>query len=76
LPRLKCTYRRIVEILEAHGFTQEPTKASSHRKFTATRGGVAYVVIVAYHKLSDEACPGTLKSIIRTSGLPETLFRR
>jgi predicted RNA binding protein YcfA (HicA-like mRNA interferase family) len=73
VPRLKCTFNDAIEIIEAHGFVLQTTKATSHRKYRHSDG--RYVTIAA-HNFGDTIRPGTLKSIIRQCGLSETLFRK
>ena len=63
--------REIIKILSKNGFEIVGRKGSHVRmkKITATR---VLIAIVPDHK---EIPPGTLKSIIRQSGLPEETFR-
>jgi predicted RNA binding protein YcfA (HicA-like mRNA interferase family) len=76
LPRLNCTFQQFVAIILAHGFIQDRQGAGSHKIYRGSVGGVMRVVIVAGHRPSDTCKPGTLKSMIRQSGLDEKLFRR
>jgi predicted RNA binding protein YcfA (HicA-like mRNA interferase family) len=73
LPRLGCTFREAIAILEAHGFELHTHKSSSHRKY---RNAEPRYVTIAAHDLGDVIPIGTLKSIIRQSGLPQNLFRK
>jgi predicted RNA binding protein YcfA (HicA-like mRNA interferase family) len=74
LPRLSCTFRRFIEIIESHGFALI-RQESSHRRYRGVVHGEVRLVTVAYHAISDEVKPGTLASMIRQSGLPKSLFR-
>jgi predicted RNA binding protein YcfA (HicA-like mRNA interferase family) len=76
VPRLKCTFREVIEILEAHGFEPVPGRQSgSHRQYKSTSGQTR-LVTVAYHNINDDVLPDTLASIIRQSGLSKSLFRK
>jgi predicted RNA binding protein YcfA (HicA-like mRNA interferase family) len=75
LPRLKCTFREFIAILEVHGFS-EVRVAGSHRRFRGEFGGQVRMVTVAYHAIGDEIALGTLESMIRQSGLHKSLFRK
>jgi predicted RNA binding protein YcfA (HicA-like mRNA interferase family) len=72
VPRLKCTFREFIKILEAHKFWLE-RQESSHRHYKNAAGNL---VTVAAHDLGDEVKKGTLKSMIRQSGLSQKLFRK
>lgn len=76
MPRLVCTFQRFIEIIEAHGFAQIRHGATSHRRYRGMVNGRVCLVDVAYHNIRDEVRTGTLKSMIRQSGLPASLFRR
>lgn len=76
MPRLKCTYRELVAILEAHGFTLIRHDGSSHRRFRGVVGREVRFVDVAYHAVGDDIPLGTLESMIRQSGLRKALFRK
>ncbi|HEV2563198.1 MAG TPA: type II toxin-antitoxin system HicA family toxin [Rhizomicrobium sp.] len=76
MPRLKCTFREFIEILLRHGFVEQRAAKGSHRRFRGDIGGQVRFVTVAPHNINDDIKPGTLKSMIRQSGLPETLFRK
>jgi predicted RNA binding protein YcfA (HicA-like mRNA interferase family) len=43
LPRLRCTYREFIAIIEAHGFALHRHGAGSHRRYRAVIGGVEYI---------------------------------
>ncbi len=73
MPRLGCTFREAIAILEANGFVLHTQKASSHRKY---RNEEPRYVTIAAHDLGGQIPTGTLKSIIRQSGLPQNLFRK
>lgn len=76
MPRLVCTYRRFIEIIEAHGFVLLRHDGGSHRRYRGMVGGRAQLVDVTPHNVNDEIKTGTLKSMIRQSGLNQRLFRR
>jgi predicted RNA binding protein YcfA (HicA-like mRNA interferase family) len=77
VPRLKCTFREFVAIIEAHGFLIVPGRQSgSHRQYKRTVGHQVWLVTVAYHNINDQILPDTLASMIRQSGLPKRLFRK
>jgi predicted RNA binding protein YcfA (HicA-like mRNA interferase family) len=75
VPRLICTFRRFISIIESHGFVLHRSGATSHRRYKGVVDGQVRFVDVAAHNLNDEIRPGTLKSMIRQSGLSEKLFR-
>ena len=75
MPRLKCTFREIIDILIAHGFI-EIRQEGSHRRYRGEYGGEVRFVTVAFHQITDYAAPRTLESMIRQSGLPKALFRK
>ena len=76
MPRLKCTFREFIAILETHGFTEVRHQGGSHRRFRGEFGGQVRMVTVAYHAMGDEILTGTLEAMIRQSGLPKKLFRK
>lgn len=76
MPRLICTFRRFIDILLDHGFVLLRHDGGSHRRYRGVVGEKVRLVDVAAHNLNDEIKTGTLKSMIRQSGLPEKLFRR
>jgi predicted RNA binding protein YcfA (HicA-like mRNA interferase family) len=76
VPRLKCTYREFIAIIEAHGFELHRHGKSSHRRYIGIVDGETRFVDVAYHNIGDEILPKTLASMIRQSGLPKRLFRK
>ncbi len=76
MPRLVCTFRRFLEILTDHGFVLHHQGSGSHRRYRAVIGGEVRLVDFAAHNLNDEIRTGTLKSMIRQSGLKEGLFRK
>jgi predicted RNA binding protein YcfA (HicA-like mRNA interferase family) len=75
LPRLKCTFREFIAIIESHYF-KEVRQEGSHRRYQGIVGGQIRLVTVAFHSIGDEIKPGTLASMIRQSGLPKQLFRK
>jgi predicted RNA binding protein YcfA (HicA-like mRNA interferase family) len=75
VPSLKCTFREFIAILEAHKFHLD-RQEGSHRQYKRVSGGQTWLVTVACHNPADEIRPGTLKSMIRQSGLPKNLFRK
>ena len=70
------TYRRVITILEEHGFSFERYGKGSHRVYQAERSGKRWGVILSFSQLGEDVKPGTLSSIIRQSGLPRDAFRR
>lgn len=76
MPRLNCTYARVIEILIAHGFVLHRHDGTSHRIYRGTVGGSVRLVTVAGHSDGDDVPRGTLSSMIRQSGLSKSLFRR
>lgn len=75
MPRLNCTYRRFIEIIENHGFVEVRHEATSHRRFRGERDGKVYLVTVAYHRIEQQIGLNVLQSMIRQSGLPKGLFK-
>jgi predicted RNA binding protein YcfA (HicA-like mRNA interferase family) len=75
VPRLKCTFREFVEILERNGFDLT-RQAASHRRYVRVAGGRTFNVTVAFHNINDEIRPDTLASMIRQSGLQKSMFRK
>lgn len=75
MPRLNCTFREFVAILEKNGFV-EVRQVGSHRRFRGEHGGQVHMVTVAYHAIGDQITPGVLASMIRQSGLQRSLFRK
>lgn len=76
MPRLKCSFREFIDILEQHGFVLHRQASSSHRIYRGTVNGEVRLVTVAPHSLGAEVLPDTLNSMIRQSGLPKKLFRK
>lgn len=78
MPRLKCTFREVIQIIEANGFTIVAGRTSgSHRQYKKhVSANDVRLVTVAYHSINDDVLPDTLASIIRQSGLPKQLFRK
>ena len=78
MPRLKCTFREFIEIIEANGFEIVSGRTTgSHRQYKRSANkGETRLVTVAYHNINDDVLPGTLSSMIRQSGLPKRLLRK
>ncbi|HYS48318.1 MAG TPA: type II toxin-antitoxin system HicA family toxin [Xanthobacteraceae bacterium] len=76
MPQLKCTFREFIAIIERHGFVLHRHGATSHRRYRGVVHGAVRFVDVAFHNSNDDIAPGTLKSMIRQSGLPKSLFRK
>jgi predicted RNA binding protein YcfA (HicA-like mRNA interferase family) len=76
VPRLKCTYREFVAILDRYRFEMIRHDGGSHRRYRGVVGGTVRLVDVAYHAAGDEIPLGTLESMIRQSGLSKRLFRK
>lgn len=73
MPRLPVmSGKQIIKILLNHGFEIVGRKGS-HVRLKSKEGNKSFIVIVPDHK---EIPPGTLKSIIRQSGLSEDVFRK
>ncbi len=75
MPRLKCTFREFIAILERNGFV-EVRQTGSHRRFRGVTGEQVRLVTVAFHAIGDEIGPNVLASMIRQSGLPKSLFKK
>ena len=76
MSRLSCTFREFLQIIESNGFALHRSGGGSHRRYRGIVGGEVRFVDIAAHNLTDDIRPGTLKSMIRQSGLPEALFRK
>ncbi|MBK6026048.1 type II toxin-antitoxin system HicA family toxin [Brevundimonas nasdae] len=76
MPRLNCTFAQVLEILLRNGFVLHRQGSGSHQIYRRAAGSKVWLVTVAYHTKSDDVPIGTLKSIIRDSGLSQKLFRR
>jgi predicted RNA binding protein YcfA (HicA-like mRNA interferase family) len=76
VPRLKCTFREFIWIIEANGFRLHRQGATSHRQYRGVVARQVHYVDVAPHQLGTEIATGTLKSMIRQSGLSQSLFRK
>ena len=68
-------FRGFIRILEAHGFALARQRGS-HRTYQRVVDGNVRIVVIAYHRESDDIGRGLLASMIRQSGLPKRLFRR
>lgn len=75
MPRLKCTFREFVAIIEEYNFLIHHQNGS-HRQYRGQYGGQVRFVTVAYHNINDEILPDTLASMIRQSGIPKKKFRK
>ena len=67
-------YRRFIQIIVRNGFSLDRQRGS-HRVYKGIVGGEVRLVVVAFHRESDEIKAGTLGSMIRQSGLDKKLFR-
>lgn len=67
-------FKEFIKMLEEHGFVLDRNTGNS-RIYKATVGGATRLVSVHFHRGSDDIKPGTLNSMIRSSGLPKGLFR-
>lgn len=76
MPRLICTYRGFIDILLSYGFIEHNRTGGSHVRYRGSYGGNVRFVDVAAHHMGDNIPTGTLKSMIRQSGLPAKLFRK
>jgi predicted RNA binding protein YcfA (HicA-like mRNA interferase family) len=68
------TFRRFIQIIVQHGFCLNRQRGS-HRIYKRVVGREVRLVVVAFHRESDEIKPGTLASMIRQSGLDKKLFK-
>jgi predicted RNA binding protein YcfA (HicA-like mRNA interferase family) len=75
VPRLKCTFRDFIEVLESAHFALVRNEAT-HRRYVGSVDGKTRNVTVAFHNINHEIKPDTLSSMIRQSGLPKHLFRK
>ena len=57
-------FRRFIEILGQNDFSLERQRGS-HRVYRGKVGEKVRIVVVAFHRESDEIKPGTLGSMIR-----------
>ena len=69
------TTREVIAILRENGFELDRQKGS-HRTFKGIVKGSTRIVLVSGHNLGADIPKGTLKSIIRQSGLPAEAFTR
>lgn len=76
MPRLSCTYQQVIDILTSYGFQLHRQGATSHRIYRGEHSRKVWMVTVTFHRASDDVPTGTLKSMIRQSGLNQKLFRR
>ncbi len=76
MPRLRCTFREFIEIIEHSGFVIERHEGTSHRQYRGIVNGKVRKVTVAFHAIGDEIKLDTLASMIRQSNLPRRLFRK
>ena len=68
-------YRKVVKILRKLGFLPRGNKAGSHQTWTKTVDKLSFAVTVADHGTQNKDVPdGTLKSMIRQSGLTKADF--
>ncbi len=67
------TFRRFIQIIVRNGFSLDRQRGS-HRVYKGVVRGKVRLVVVAFHRESDEIKPGTLASMIRQSGLDKKLF--
>lgn len=67
-------YRHFVRLLIKHGFILDRQRGS-HRIYKGIIDGQVRLVVVAYHRESEEIKPGTLASMIRDSRLDKKLFK-
>jgi predicted RNA binding protein YcfA (HicA-like mRNA interferase family) len=65
------TFRRVVEVLKTNGW-QFVRASGSHQTFH--KPGIITIVTVLFHGQNTLIKIGTLKSIARQSGIPETEF--
>lgn len=65
------TFARVVEVLKEHGWIPVRVSGSHH---TFHKPGIVMIVTVPFHGRNELIKIGTLKSIARQSGIPETEF--
>ena len=65
------TCARVIEVLKAHGFSFVRA-VGSHRHFY--KPGQVLIVTVPYHGRNSMVKVGTLKSIARQAGIPQSEF--
>ena len=65
------TFARVVEVLKRNGWIPVRTNGSHH---TFHKPGIIMIVTVPYHGRNALLKIGTLKSIIRQTGIPEEEF--
>jgi predicted RNA binding protein YcfA (HicA-like mRNA interferase family) len=75
VPRLKCTFREFIAVLERYSFELH-RQDGSHRQYRGEFAGSVRLVTVAYHNINDDILPDTLASMIRQSGMPKKFFRK
>lgn len=75
MPRLRCTFREFIAIIESCHFKID-RQDGSHRQYIGVVSGQTRLVTVAYHNINDNILPDTLASMIRQSGLPKRIFRK
>ncbi len=76
MPRLRCDYREFISILLTYNFVLSRHDGTSHRQYRAVIKGEVKLVTVACHNEGDDIPVGTLKAMIRQSGLPSKIFRK
>lgn len=69
-------YRDVERILLGNGFELARTGKTSHRQYKRFFEGRTYLVTLAFHGANEDVGPKNLSSIIRTSGLLKSLFRK
>lgn len=66
----------MLEILAAHGFVLHRHDGTNHRRYRGIVNNQVQMVDMSPHNWKDEIPTGTLKSMIRQSGLDQKLFRK
>ena len=69
-------FREVERLLRDNGFALVPGRGKgSHRFYEKHIGDRTYTVSIPFHGSNSDIKPGTLSSIIRSSGLDRSLFR-
>ncbi|MGI8569060.1 MAG: type II toxin-antitoxin system HicA family toxin [Methylocella sp.] len=76
MPSLKCSFGEFINIIRDHGFILLRHDSTSHQRWKRMDGGTVYYIDIACHTDSKNISTGTLRSMIRQSGLPKKLFRK
>ncbi|HEX9767648.1 MAG TPA: type II toxin-antitoxin system HicA family toxin [Kiloniellales bacterium] len=67
------TFRAMIKFLQSRGFELHKESGSS-RTYSGIVNGQVRLVAIHFHRSGDDIKPGTLRSIIRQSGIPKKEF--